>query len=324
MMEPISSSESGESSADEGVLQQDQGPERSSVATGDSASGSARKQTRDEPGKKRGSSTTATEAKSPASPPVAKKARKRRNLTQLNDNPDLDLHVDITTTSGQLAQNPHYTTEQAKSEAKREYNRRNAARSRVRNKHLMANLQERCALLSERVATVERENQLLRAQVAMFQEQRASTSSAGLTEQALQSSLVFPPSVPLAAQQQMSSPLLQQLLRSSDNMAQQQPLLAGRQPGAAGLLWNTALDPVNVPAQPLDTSQQQQRIDLLNLIARNNNSSVAGAAVPQHGGLLSALRQRQADDASGSDLQAYWRGSKPPPANDYPPSQFNS
>ena len=91
---------------------------------------------------------------------------------------DGDDPLDLTTVSGQLSQNSHLTPEQAKMAAKREYNRRNAARARIRNKNLMTELQERCTRLTTTTEELERENEILRAQLEIFRGQGAIPGTA--------------------------------------------------------------------------------------------------------------------------------------------------
>ena len=58
---------------------------------------------------------------------------------------DVDGDVDLTTAEGQLAMNPGMTLEQATNEAKREYHRLNAAKSRARNKEYVEELKKKVA-----------------------------------------------------------------------------------------------------------------------------------------------------------------------------------
>ena len=76
--------------------------------------------------------------------------------------------VDATTAAGQLAMRPYLTEEQARREAKRESNRRNAAKARVRNKTLLVELHEKCTELTKRSEELKRENAVLRAQLEIY------------------------------------------------------------------------------------------------------------------------------------------------------------
>jgi hypothetical protein len=79
-------------------------------------------------------------------------------------------HVDsslraMATVAGQLARNPSYSTEEAKDAAKREYNRLNAARARVRQKDRLQTLEKDYAKLSELTTRLQRENDILKSQL---------------------------------------------------------------------------------------------------------------------------------------------------------------
>lgn len=78
---------------------------------------------------------------------------------------------DPTTAEGQMAINPNMTAKVASTEAKREYNRRNAARARKRNKHLVGDLQEKVHKLTRRAEDLERSNDVLQAQLEVLQSQ---------------------------------------------------------------------------------------------------------------------------------------------------------
>lgn len=82
--------------------------------------------------------------------------------------PELDLRVKLTTVEGQLELNPHLTIDQAKDAAKKEYNRRNAARARLRSKHHLTELQEKVAALQDRLEQITKENQHLKAELEVF------------------------------------------------------------------------------------------------------------------------------------------------------------
>ncbi len=78
---------------------------------------------------------------------------------------------DPTTPEGQMAINPKLTLKAAATEAKREYNRRNAARARKRNKHMVGGLQEKVHLLTKRTEDLQRSNDVLQAQLEVLQTQ---------------------------------------------------------------------------------------------------------------------------------------------------------
>jgi hypothetical protein len=91
---------------------------------------------------------------------------KKKTRFHLNS-PELALDVDGIADAGQFAANTTQT-DLAKVEAKREYNRRNAARARVRNKSMVGELHQKCTALQQRTENLERENQVLRAQLDIF------------------------------------------------------------------------------------------------------------------------------------------------------------
>lgn len=78
---------------------------------------------------------------------------------------------DLTTVEGQLRRNPHMSEEEARLAAKREYNRRNAARARSRNKSLMQELQEKVSKLNRLTEELQRTNDILRAQLELLSKQ---------------------------------------------------------------------------------------------------------------------------------------------------------
>lgn len=71
----------------------------------------------------------------------------------------------LCTVEGQLASNPNMSREEAKEAAKKEYNRRNAARARVRNKDMVKSLQKRVNELTHMVTQLQRTNDVLRSQI---------------------------------------------------------------------------------------------------------------------------------------------------------------
>ena len=84
-------------------------------------------------------------------------------------NDSADWH--LATVRGQLAADPTLTPEQAKSNAKREYNRLNASRARKRNKSLVVELQRQVNQLQQRCVTAERDKSGLEGQVQFLTHQ---------------------------------------------------------------------------------------------------------------------------------------------------------
>jgi hypothetical protein len=78
---------------------------------------------------------------------------------------------DPTTTEGQMSLNPNISANAACTEAKREYNRRNAARARTRNKHMVGDLQEKVHSLTRCAEDLQRSNDVLQAQLEVLQSQ---------------------------------------------------------------------------------------------------------------------------------------------------------
>jgi hypothetical protein len=78
---------------------------------------------------------------------------------------------DPTTKEGQMFLNPNMTSKAACTEAKREYNRRNAARARKRNKHMVGDLQGQVHSLTRRADSLQRSNDVLQAQLEVLQSQ---------------------------------------------------------------------------------------------------------------------------------------------------------
>ena len=76
--------------------------------------------------------------------------------------------LDLATVEGQMAVNKGMSLAKAKDEAKREYNRRNAARARTRNKVMVTKLQNKVAELVERIEKQEKEKSVLEAQLALL------------------------------------------------------------------------------------------------------------------------------------------------------------
>lgn len=76
-----------------------------------------------------------------------------------------ELDSGLATVEGQMEANPHLTEEQAKTAAKREYNRRNAARARIRNKTMVKDLQSKVSELTQFSEELQRKNELLQARL---------------------------------------------------------------------------------------------------------------------------------------------------------------
>lgn len=101
----------------------------------------------------------------------------------------LDLEHKLTTIAGQLAANPKLSVDQARRAARREYNRRNAARARQRSKFLTEELQVACSTLAERVEDLIAENERLRAQVKELQARKErGKEAASLSKNKIKSS----------------------------------------------------------------------------------------------------------------------------------------
>lgn len=99
----------------------------------------------------------------------------------LETDPELDLHHELTTCQGQLKKNPAMSLDEAQSEARREYLRRNAARTRLRSKRKVAALQEQHGTLSQRVKELSHENEILRAQLTVLLEQPVPVTATNRT-----------------------------------------------------------------------------------------------------------------------------------------------
>ena len=83
----------------------------------------------------------------------------------------LDDDEESVTPEGQLRRNPGLGEEEARIAAKREYNRRNAARARTRNKALIGDLQRKVTKLTRYTEDLQRRNDILRAQLDMLSTQ---------------------------------------------------------------------------------------------------------------------------------------------------------
>jgi hypothetical protein len=95
----------------------------------------------------------------------------KKQKLQDDDTAEEDFEHGLTTPEGQMALNPSMTEDEAKAEAKREYNRRNAARARKRNKHMVGGLQEKIHGLTKRAEDLQRSNDVLCAQLEVLQTQ---------------------------------------------------------------------------------------------------------------------------------------------------------
>lgn len=91
--------------------------------------------------------------------------------------PALALQDKLTTEEGQLEENPYYTLDQAREAAKREYNRRNAARGRIRRKSLLSDLQDKCTSMESEMQALKRENSALKAEIEEMKQVAAPQQS---------------------------------------------------------------------------------------------------------------------------------------------------
>jgi hypothetical protein len=106
----------------------------------------------------------------------------------------------LTTVEGQLRRNPRMSEEEARLAAKREYNRRNAARARSRNKSLLQELQEKVAKLNRFTEELQRTNDILRAQLELLSKQNET-----LMAEAAAASSPAPSDTPMPQQVQPAS-----------------------------------------------------------------------------------------------------------------------
>jgi hypothetical protein len=125
---------------------------------------------------------------------------------------------DPTTPEGQMAMNPKLTLKVAATEAKREYNRRNAARARKRNKHMVGGLQEKVNLLTKRTDELQRSNDVLQAQLEVLQTQNRDL-------------LAIRPDTEPKAQAQTSNPMSQLFEQLQGNGESQQKQHQPKQQG---------------------------------------------------------------------------------------------
>ncbi|GAX13369.1 hypothetical protein FisN_8Lh399 [Fistulifera solaris] len=91
-------------------------------------------------------------------------------------NPDLALRHKLTSEEGQLEENPNYTPDQAREAAKREYNRRNAARARIRLKCTLTEMHEKCASMNDEIQILKDENAALKAELNEMKQQARRNS----------------------------------------------------------------------------------------------------------------------------------------------------
>jgi hypothetical protein len=151
------------------------------------------------------SEPTSSFAKTPTRK-LLKKQKLRYDLTF-----DDDGQHDLTTQEGQMTMNPKMTIQEGATEARREYNRRNAARARKRNKLMVGDLQENVESLTNRVEDLIRLNDMLQTQLKVLQTQNRDL-------------LVSHRDIERRAQAQSSNDVLLQLLQQLEqrNEAQQQ------------------------------------------------------------------------------------------------------
>jgi hypothetical protein len=93
----------------------------------------------------------------------------KKHKFQYDDAFDNDSQPDLTTQVGQMTSHPNMTTEAAATEARREYNRCNAARARKRNRLMVVDLQENVGSLTKRVGDLQRANHMLQTQLKVLQ-----------------------------------------------------------------------------------------------------------------------------------------------------------
>jgi hypothetical protein len=95
----------------------------------------------------------------------------KKQKLQDDESVEEDGEHDPTTPEGQMAMNPKLTEKAATTEEKREYNRRNAARARKRNKNMVGDLQEKVHSLTKRTEDLQRSNDVLQAQLEVLRTQ---------------------------------------------------------------------------------------------------------------------------------------------------------
>jgi hypothetical protein len=82
-----------------------------------------------------------------------------------------DGHHDLITHEGQMTMNPKLTAHEGAIEARREYNRRNAAITRKRNKLMVDDLQENVESLTKLIENLQNSNDVLHTQLKVLQTQ---------------------------------------------------------------------------------------------------------------------------------------------------------
>ena len=100
-----------------------------------------------------------------------KKAKKTTHKHKATATTKAESTLDLSTPEGQLKANPEMSLQEAKSAAKREYNRLNAARARQRNKMTVEQLHGRITELQNTVEQLQRANQGLTAQLSVLTQQ---------------------------------------------------------------------------------------------------------------------------------------------------------
>lgn len=109
-----------------------------------------------------GSKSLTSDTSTRSTPRKASTNHRRYNITD----PSLSLHDKLTSEEGQLEENPYYSLEQAREAAQREYNRRNAARGRIRRKYLLNELQEKYDSMELESEALQKENAALKRELA--------------------------------------------------------------------------------------------------------------------------------------------------------------
>jgi len=196
--------------------------------------------------------------------------------------------LDMATVEGQLASDPGLSLEDAKLQAKREYNRQNAARARVRNKEMVEDLQKKVAFLTKRTEDLQRENEVLHAQVKVLQSQQQPSAPAAQ-----------PAAVQNQAPQQQGMDMSSILSLIQGN---QQPQAAPQEANPQ-MMMSQILSGLN-PGQPAQQQQQQPNnfASALNQLLGSNAPQPAPQANNMNG-LLQAFGQAPANMAPGMQMQ---------------------
>jgi hypothetical protein len=105
-----------------------------------------------------------------------KKSKKNEDIDDDDDNDDDCSQRALATVAGQLARNPSFSVDEARDAAKREYNRLNAARARVRQKDRLQTLEHDYAKLSELTTRLQRENDILKSQLDVLLQTSSSNN----------------------------------------------------------------------------------------------------------------------------------------------------